>query len=217
LASKWGTPLLFQSHYPIIKSPEVLNIVHSINDCYTRNHSLRVTEYSMNIGYQLGLSDASMEVLQVGAVLHDIGKSGLDDTLLKKSTRLSTEELKRMRQHPLIGVDMVKDVSFLKEAVPLIQYHHERMDGMGYPEGLKGEEIPFLARIVGVADAYDAMTSPRSYKVALLKEVAIEELIKASGKQFDPGVVEALVSVYQPSNGLESEKSWISSFSISCM
>ena len=186
--------MLVQSNHPIIKSPEVLNIVSSINDCYTRDHSLRVTEYSMNVGYQLGLSNAAMQVLQVGAMLHDIGKIGVEDTLLKKSTSLSTEELKRMRQHPLIGVEMVQDVTFLKEAVPLIRYHHERMDGMGYPEGLKGDEIPFLARIVGVADAYDAMISPRPYKVALLKEFATEELIKASGKQFDPEVVEALVS-----------------------
>lgn len=155
-------------------------------DSYTSGHSRRVTKYSLEIGRYLGLSSKEMEMIRFCGLLHDIGKIGISDNLLNKPSRLSKREYETIKKHPVIGKKIVEKVKFLKEGLALIYHHHERYDGKGYPDGLKGGEIPLLARILSVADAFDAMVSERPYRRALTVQEAIKELINGSGTQFDP-------------------------------
>jgi len=142
----------------------------------------------------IGLSNEEKEVLKFGGYLHDIGKIGVRDTILLKPGRLTPEEMAEVRLHPLIGDRIVQPVQFLEKERELILYHHERIDGRGYPYGLKGEEIPFVVRILSVADAYDAMTSSRAYRPAKPHEVAIEEIKYGVNTQFDKEVVKAFLN-----------------------
>jgi len=166
-------------------------------DPYTRGHSERVSTLSVAIGRELGLSEEEIRKVEIAAILHDVGKIGIDDALLKKPEGLTPEEYERLKQHPLKGANILSPVRELAEMIPGMLYHHENLDGTGYPMGLKGEEIPLIARIIAVADAFDAMTSERPYQRAMEPEAAIKRLFDLSETKFDPKVVAALLSAYE--------------------
>ncbi|MFF8725045.1 HD-GYP domain-containing protein [Streptomyces sp. NPDC015171] len=164
-----------------------------IKDGYTRGHSERVGHASVLIARELGIDDERVEVLRFAGILHDVGKLGVPTRLLRKDGPLTPEERRIIELHPEYGHEMVRGISFLGEARDAILHHHERLDGSGYPYGLAGEQIPEAARIVAVADAFDAMTSTRSYRRARPVEAAVAELKRCAGAHFDPRMVTALV------------------------
>ena len=164
---------------------------------YTRVHSKQVAKYAVMIAKEMGFSERELEVIEQAALIHDIGKVGISDTILNKPAKLTEEEYEIIKQHPVLGVRALKHMRLLQTEVAMIKHHHERWDGKGYPDGLKGEEIPLVARILGVADAFDAMTSDRAYRQAHTREYALNELKTGSGAQFDPKVVEAFVKVLE--------------------
>ena len=177
---------------------EALVLALDARDRETKGHSLRVTEYVMIMAGQLGVPEGSPEWIdmQRGALLHDVGKIGVADQILHKPSSLTPEEWDEMKRHPDIGHVMLKEISFLSGAAAIVRAHHERFDGKGYPLGLSGEEVPLGARIFSVADAFDAMTSTRPYRKALPASVARDEILRNSGTQFDPRVVQAFLLVY---------------------
>jgi HD-GYP domain-containing protein (c-di-GMP phosphodiesterase class II) len=165
-------------------------------DTYTSNHLQDVSQITQKIGLKMGLSEEELEDLYLAAVLHDIGKIGIPDSVLRKPDKLTFEEWQIMKQHPIIGERILSNIPKMSSAAKLVRWHHERWDGKGYPDGLKGEEIPLSARILAVVDAYSAMREKRPYRDGLSKEEAIAELKKNSGTQFDPRVVEVFLSLY---------------------
>jgi hypothetical protein len=162
-------------------------------DYYTRGHSERVAKASVLIAQQLGMREDRLEMLRYAGMLHDVGKLGVPTKLLQKTGPLDDEEFASIKLHPTRGFEMVNGISFLDEATLGIRHHHERVDGRGYPDGLAADEIPEFARLIAVADAFDSMTSTRSYRGARSVEAAIRELRRWSGSQFDGVMVEALV------------------------
>jgi DJ-1 family protein len=164
-----------------------------MKDTYTQGHAKRVTEYSLCIGSKLNLDEIEMRDLYLGAVLHDIGKVGTDDDVLNKPDSLNLREETLVREHPTKGTLFIAGTENLSHIIPVILHHHERWDGQGYPGRLKGEQIPLHARIVCIADAYDAMLTNRSYRESLDKESAILELNKKKGTQFDPFLVDVFI------------------------
>ena len=164
---------------------------------YTRGHVERVTAYALILAHHAGLSDQHLSELRYGAILHDIGKIHVPEQILAKKEPLTEVEWKEIKLHPLTGAEMVKGISYLTSAIPIIRYHHERWDGRGYPDGLKGTNIPFAARIVSVADGFDAMTTTRSYHPALLLEEAFDEINTCSGTQYDPEAVIAFNKAWE--------------------
>lgn len=163
-------------------------------DNYTFGHSMRVTYFSMIVGKELGLADADIYELQLAALFHDIGKIGTPDAVLNKPTRLTDEEFNIMKEHPSQSYEILKGFDNFEKIARNAKHHHERYDGRGYPDGLKGEEIPMYARIILIADTFDAMTSTRVYRKGLPYEVAFEELKEFSGSQFDPGLVQRFIT-----------------------
>jgi len=164
-------------------------------DVETREHSSRVVEYTLEIARRMGIAGKELDAIKYGAMLHDVGKIGVKDAILHKPGSLTPEEWEEMRKHSGTGYEMLKDVKLLKNALPVILHHHERYDGEGYPAGLAKEDIPIGARIFAIADTLDAMTSSRPYRKALPYEVAYEEIVKNSGAQFDPKVVEVFTGI----------------------
>jgi putative nucleotidyltransferase with HDIG domain len=164
-----------------------------IKDGYTRGHSERVGQASMMIARELGMADERVEVLRFAGILHDVGKLGVPTRLLRKNGPLTPEERRVIELHPEYGHEMVRGIGFLGEARAAVLHHHERLDGTGYPYGLVGRQIPESARVVAVADAFDAMTSTRSYSRARPVAVALAELERCAGSHFDPVMVAALV------------------------
>jgi len=162
-------------------------------DDYTAGHSRRVSEYSCAIAAALNISGNELEVIRIGALLHDIGKIGVTDSVLRKPSRLTSEEMAQVQQHPTIGRRILEGVRGFQQYLPIVELHHENWDGTGYPLHLADVRVPLCARITHVADAYDAMTSARSYRSALSHEAAVGELKRCAGTQFDPEVVEALL------------------------
>jgi putative nucleotidyltransferase with HDIG domain len=162
-------------------------------DPYTAGHSERVSAISVTIGRQMGLAPEDIDILRLGALLHDIGKIGISDNVLRKPDALTDEEYELIKEHPALGARILRTAPFLTQHVPIVELHHERPDGRGYPYGLTAGEIPMLARIVHVADAFDAMTSARAYRPALDSGYAIRELWRCAGTQFDAEVVQALL------------------------
>ncbi|HYI94382.1 MAG TPA: HD-GYP domain-containing protein, partial [Bryobacteraceae bacterium] len=162
-------------------------------DCYTAGHSHRVSEYSCAIAESLGFAPAQLDELRIGALLHDIGKIGVPDSVLQCPGKLTGEDLRLIRQHPEIGRRILQGVHGFAPYLSTVELHHENWDGTGYPHGLIGEETPLTARIVHVADAYDAMTSDRPYRSGMKSEDALRILEQHAGKQFDPAIVEAFV------------------------
>jgi HD-GYP domain-containing protein (c-di-GMP phosphodiesterase class II) len=166
-------------------------------DPYTRGHSDRVAKYSVMVGQQLGLSPEELDKLRISALLHDVGKIGVDDRVLKKPGALTAEEFQIMKQHPSKGANIMRPVAQLKEMLPGIELHHEHVDGKGYPYGLKAEEIPLMARIIAVSDTLDAMTTNRPYQSAKEIDDALQVIHKLAGSKFDLKVVAALEAVVQ--------------------
>lgn len=165
---------------------------------YTRGHSERVTDYAVAIAKEMEISSKEINTLKYAALLHDIGKIGISDLILNKPGDLTSDEYEEIKQHPAIGHDMLKPIKFLHNALPIVRHHHERMDGKGYPDGKKGEDLSYAERICMVADAYDAMNSTRPYRKVLEQEKIFAELDKHSGTQFDKDVVKTLIKLKEP-------------------
>lgn len=164
-------------------------------DSYSHGHSERVTEYAFELAKFLNLNEVDQVSLYRASILHDIGKIGIPDAILNKPSALTSEEWSIMKSHPERGETICSKLNFAREILPVIRHHHERYDGNGYPDGLSGENIPFLARIISIADTVDAITSSRPYRSAGTFELALEELQKGSGSQFDPALVVAFISL----------------------
>ena len=174
---------------------EILRFTVEAKDAYTRGHSDRVSAYSVLIGEALGLSEDDLKTLKIGGLFHDIGKIGIPDSILLKTDKLDDEEYSEIKNHPAIGAHILSNATIFKDIIPIVKHHHERFDGHGYPGKLKGEEIPYLARIATVADSFDAMTSKRSYRDSLPIDVVKEEIKKNSGTQFDPEIAEVFLKI----------------------
>jgi len=185
-----------------------LSTIHALaaaieaRDAYTENHSMRMSELAVATARELKFPINEVEVIHYAAILHDIGKIGINDQTLNKPGELNKEEWAEVRKHPKIGADIIGKIDSLKKASQLVYYHHERYNGQGYPEKLKGEDIPIGARILAVIDAYDAMTSKRPYRSAYSDEKAMEELKKNAGTQFDKKVVKAFLKVLKSSQNV---------------
>ncbi len=174
---------------------EILRYTVEAKDPYTKGHSDRVSEYSILIGTKMGLDESTLHILKIGGLFHDIGKIGIPDSILLKDSKLNDEEYSQIKNHPSIGVHILGDAQIFKDIIPVVLHHHERYDGRGYPKGLKGEDIPLVARIAAVADTFDAMTSKRTYRDALSLEVVISEIEKCSGTQFDPEIASVFLDI----------------------
>jgi putative nucleotidyltransferase with HDIG domain len=166
-------------------------------DPYTRGHSDRVTRYSQMIARELGLTDEQVEIVRVAAQLHDVGKIGIEDRILKKPGALTDEEFAIMKTHTTKGANILRPVAQLKNMLPGIELHHESLDGRGYPHGLKGEEIPLLPRIIAIADTFDALTTNRPYQKAHDPVEALKIIHSLSGKRLDPAAVTAFTAIYE--------------------
>jgi putative nucleotidyltransferase with HDIG domain len=166
-------------------------------DPRARGHTRRVTAIAKAIAAQLRLSGDEQESIEMGALLHDVGKIGVKDEILRKPAKLNNEEREEIREHPAKGRDILRDITYLAKAIPCVLHHHERYDGRGYPERLAGADIPLPGRIISVADAFDAMTIDRPYRRALPLQQALAELRREAGRQFDPKVVRAFLYVWR--------------------
>jgi len=164
-------------------------------DPYTGGHTKRVLNYSYAIGKTMRLSKKELEDLKLAAILHDVGKIGVSDKVLLKEGKLDHEEFEKMQLHPKYGAEILSHIKQLKDVIPSVRSHHEKIDGSGYPDKLKGEDIPIIAKIIAVADAFDAMTTDRPYRKAMSTEEAFEELKKYAGIQFDRDIVHAFMNV----------------------
>jgi putative nucleotidyltransferase with HDIG domain len=171
-------------------------------DPYTAGHSERVSTLSVMMGRLMDVNSNDLEIVRLGALLHDIGKIGVSDEILNKTGPLTTEEFEQIKRHPGLGARILRQVPFLAPHLPIVELHHERPDGRGYPFGLRAEAIPLAARIVHVADAFDAMTSVRAYRSARAASVAFTELLRYAGTQFDPPCVDALIAANPSSHDL---------------
>jgi len=202
---------------PNLEKAKVYNEMHSLfidaietianaidaKDEYTQGHCTRVSEYSLMIGKYLDLGEEEIETLRFTAILHDVGKIGIKDSILNGTTKLTDEEFDEMKSHVIKGAKILEKIKKTKPEIVLgAKYHHERYDGKGYSEGLKGEEIPLFGRIIAVADVYDAMTSDRSYRKGLSQEIALAELIKYSGTQFDKSIVDAFAQYLEEAKSI---------------
>lgn len=172
---------------------QALTTAVDAKDSYTASHSLSVTDYAVVIGRRLGVSREELDLLERAGLLHDVGKIGVPEALLLKPGRLTAEEFEIVKEHSPAGAHIIESIPFLQEIVPVVKHHHERWDGTGYPDGLAGQRIPKLARILAVADAFDAMTSDRPYRPAMRIAPARQEMIRYRGIQFDPAAVDALL------------------------
>ena len=178
-----------------LDSIEVVRHTVEAKDTYTRGHSDRVAAYAVLIGEKMGLSKEELKTLKIGGLFHDIGKIGISDTILLKESKLTDDEYSEIKNHPAIGKHILSNATIFKDLIPIVYHHHEKYDGTGYPEQLKGENIPLLARIVAVADAFDAMTSRRSYRGEMDLDYVKEEIKRCSGTQFDPNVAEVFLDI----------------------
>jgi len=180
---------LFATLYAFVNAVEA-------RDLYTRQHSSRVTAISLIIGRQLGCTGEELDILNFAGHLHDIGKIGIRDDILLKPGRLTQEEFEKIKEHPAIGANILGQLGMWEKERQIIRWHHERFDGTGYPDGLKQKEIPFLARILSVADVYDAMASDRAYRKRMEERIILRVIHEGSGTQFDPDIVAAFEQVY---------------------
>ena len=178
-----------------LESIEVLRKTVEVKDVYTRGHSDRVSEYSLLIGEKLNLPPDQMKTLKIGSLFHDIGKIGIPDAILLKTDKLTDDEYSEIKNHPAIGAHILSNASIFADILPIVKHHHERYDGKGYPSRLAGEDIPYLARIVAVADTFDAMTSRRSYRQALDFDYTMNEIERCKGTQFDPAIADVFLEI----------------------
>jgi len=179
-----------------IDTTKALAAAIDAKDPYTRGHSQRVAQISLEIAKEIGQSPSEQQKVNIAALLHDVGKIGIEDRILKKPGQLTDEEYGIIKQHPRWGAMIMGHISQLKEIVPAIQHHHERLDGTGYPEGLAGDQIPLLARIIAVADTFDAMTTDRLYQKAMEPQFVVSKLHEWKGSRYDPIVVDAMTRIY---------------------
>ena len=186
-----------QKQYHDIVNQSLETFAHAIDakDQNTNGHSQRVAIYSAEIAKRMGMSDEEQEQIYYMGMLHDIGKIGIPDAILKKPGKLTEEEMQIIRNHPTIGGEILKDFTAIQGISDGARYHHERYDGNGYNEGLKGKEIPLAARIICVADSYDTMSSKRVYKELHEENYILSELDRRSGKQFDPAIVPFMIEM----------------------
>ncbi len=175
-------------------------------DMYTRGHSERVTMFSEMIADELGFSAEEIEKLNLAGLLHDIGKIGIDESILRKPSKLTDEEFNEIRKHPEYAANILDSIPQLKHIIPAVKHHHERYDGNGYPDKLKGDDIPYFARILAIADTFDAMNSSRPYRKALEFDVCLNEVIRCAGTQFDPAIVAAAVKAFNKWHNLFDQK-----------
>jgi putative nucleotidyltransferase with HDIG domain len=180
---------LFATLYAFVNAVEA-------RDLYTRQHSSRVTGISLILGKQLGCSGEELDILNFAGHLHDIGKIGIRDDILLKPDRLTPSEFEKIKEHPTIGANILKHLGMWEKERQIIRCHHERFDGTGYPDGLKQTQIPFLARILSLADVYDAMASDRAYRRRMEEDIILRVIEEGAGTQFDPDVVAAFKEVY---------------------
>lgn len=169
-----------------ISTIEALSKTIEAKDSYTSGHANRVKEYSVLLAQEMGLSEEKIQNIKTAAVLHDIGKIAINDNILNKTAKLTSEEYAQIMEHPIIGANIISEMEFFKDIKDIVRYHHERYDGGGYPDGIQGDAIPIEACILAIADSYDAMTSNRPYRKALDKEIALDEIKKNAGTQFHP-------------------------------
>lgn len=180
-----------------MESIETLRQTVEAKDVYTRGHSDRVSAFSVLIGEKLGLSENDIRILRIGGLFHDIGKIGVPDAILLKDSKLTDDEYSQIKNHPSIGAHILSNASIFVDMIPIVKHHHEKYDGTGYPSKLKGEDIPYLARIAAVADTFDAMTSVRPYRHALPMDVVKEEFRRCSGTQFDPQIAKVFMDILE--------------------
>lgn len=180
-----------------IELVQTLAKIIDAKDSYTGDHASRARERALKLARKLNVPEKMLRTIEYAALLHDMGKIGINEKIITKPGKLTEEEYNQMKKHPEIAYDILSPIEFLSPVAKIVLYHHEWYNGMGYPDGLKGEEIPLGSRIVSVIDAWDAMTSDRPYRKALTKEAAIEELKKGAGRQFDPNVVNAFLSLIE--------------------
>ena len=178
-----------------MESIETLRYTVEAKDSYTRGHSDRVSAYSVLIGEKLGLPEEDINNLRIGGLFHDIGKIGVPDSILLKEAKLTDDEYSEIKNHPAIGAHILSNATIFKDIIPIVKHHHERYDGNGYPGKLKGEDIPYLARIAAVADSFDAMTSKRTYRNSLPLDVVISEFERCKGTQFDPNLADVFLDI----------------------
>jgi putative nucleotidyltransferase with HDIG domain len=186
-----------ENHELFINSIRALAAAIDAKDPYTRGHSERVARYSSLVAREMGLSSEDVRRVRLSALLHDVGKIGIDDRILRKPTALTEEEFEIMKSHPVKGAMIMEAIPQLRDVIPGMKHHHERWEGGGYPEGLRGEDIPLQARIVSVADTFDAMTTTRPYQRAMDIRFVFQRLRDLAGNRFDPSVVEALIQSYE--------------------
>lgn len=195
LLARYSFKLYMDMRHVYMETIKALTNAMEAKDSYTNGHASRVGEYAVKLAQALKLPDKKIENIKVAALLHDIGKIGVDDSILRKPGKLTEIEYAAIQQHPTIGAHILKDVDFLKDVLGIIKYHHERYDGNGYPEGIKGDLIPQEAAILSIADVYDAMTSDRPYRKALTPEEALAEIGKNAGTQFEPHLANSFVAL----------------------
>lgn len=188
---------LLASEKDFITTVKTLLSLVNAKDRYTYGHTQRVLRYALMIARKLGLPEEEIKIIGYGALLHDLGKVYVPNMLLKKKGKLTEEEFDLVKKHPVIGAEIIKPIRSLRSVIPAVLHHHERYDGKGYPQGLKGKEIPLHARIMAVADSFDAMTTNRPYRPAKSVREAVEELRRCAGTQFDPEIVWAFIAALE--------------------
>jgi putative nucleotidyltransferase with HDIG domain len=197
LVARWAVAQFVAQQHAYEATVSALCQAVETKDVYTRGHNERVSKGAVMIAREIGMRVDRVEALRMAGMLHDIGKIGVPTSVLQKNGKLTDDEYAAIQLHPMRGLEIVREIGFLDEALAGIMHHHERIDGRGYPMGLAGDEIPEFARVLGVADAFDAMTSTRSYRGARPVPEAIEELRKWAGRQFDPAFVDAFVAAIE--------------------
>ncbi|MCT4542034.1 MAG: HD-GYP domain-containing protein [Vallitalea sp.] len=190
LVARYSFKLYFDSQAKSMETIHALNDALEVKDAYTGGHASRVEDYAVKLAKSTGMKKKEVEKIRTAALLHDIGKIGIPDTILNKQGKLTNEEYIIIKEHPVMGARILGNVDSLKEISTIIKYHHERYDGTGYPEGLKGDEIPFESSILAIADSFDAMTTDRPYRKAMGIYEALEQLQENKGSQFNPSLVE---------------------------
>jgi putative two-component system response regulator len=178
----------------MIAEQEILALSAGLADAATERHAYRVGTSAWHVGMRLGLADDDLDALYHGGIIHDIGKAAVSEAILNKAGPLDFEEWTRMEEHPVIGESMVAPIPCGSKVLPIIRHHHERFDGRGYPDGLQGDRIPLLARIVSICDAYDALVNDRPYRARVNEPMAVAILREGAGRQWDPELVEVFVT-----------------------
>lgn len=197
LLARYSFKLYVEMRNLYLSTIQALNKTVEAKDPYTSGHASRVEDFAVRLSEAYNLPFQSIENIKTASILHDIGKIGINDSILNKASKLTEEEFQEIMRHPSIGAEIISKVDFLKDITGIIKHHHERYDGNGYPDGIAGKEIPIEACILTIADSYDAMTSDRPYRKALTNEEALEEIRKCSGKQFHPELAEKFITMME--------------------